>query len=327
MKVICFGVRKVEEPIFHKFNKYNYELTLKAGALNESNTELLYGYDAIVVRASDKINQKVVDAIVKYNIKYLLTCTVGVDHIDLEYAHKANLMMARVPSYSPNAIAELAVSEGSSLLRKSHYFASRLANSEFKIDAFGFAKEIRNSTVGIIGTGKIGSTTAKLWKGLGAKVIGYDIYQSDHAKQFLDYVEFDELLKSSDLVSFQIPYIKGVNDKMINDELIAKMKEGAVLVNTARGQIQDEAAILRGLKSNHLSAVALDTLNNEKQWFNKDNVKVDDKAIKALLAMYPRVMITPHIGSYTDEAVANMVEFSFDNLNEYITLNKCKNKI
>ncbi|BAC44056.1 lactate dehydrogenase [Malacoplasma penetrans] len=327
MKVICFGVREVEKPIFEKYNKYNYQLTLTSSSLSSSNLNLVDGHDAIIVRASDKVDKAVLDYVKQKNIKYVLTRTVGFDHMDIAYGNSIGIKMARVPSYSPTAIAEVAVTMAVMLSRKIAHFSFNAYNKNFVIDSFGFAKELKNSTVGIIGTGKIGLATARMFKGLGSKVIGYDVYQSEEAKQVLNYESLDNLLKESDIISFHIPYIKGENDNFINKDFINKMKDNSILINCARGQIQDEKAILDAILSNKLLGAGLDVLNNEKNYFNKKLDKFEDETINKLISLYPRVLIAPHIGSYTDEAVANMVEFSFDNLNEYVTTNSCKNKI
>lgn len=327
MKVICFGVREVEKPIFIKFNKYNYDLTLTNESLSFENVKLVDNHDAIIVRASDKIDKSVLDYVKNKNIKYLLTRTVGYDHIDIEYGNALGIKMARVPSYSPTAISELAVSMAISLSRRLEHFSYKTKELNLVIDSEGFSKEIKNSIVGIIGTGKIGFETAKMFKGLGAKVLGYDVYENDLAKNILEYKTLDELLANSDIVSIHIPYLKGKNDNFINDEFVSKMKNNSILINCARGQLQDEQAILKGLESNKLYGVGLDVLNNEKNYFNKKINSITDEIISKLINLYPRVLITPHIGSYTDEAVANMVEYSFDNLEEYIKTNECKNKI
>lgn len=328
MKVICFGVREVEKPIFEKFNKnFNYDLKLCSESLSINTIDLIKGYDAIIVRASDKITKEVIDKICDEKIQYLLTRTVGTDHIDIEYAKSKNLKMARVPSYSPTAIAEVATGMAMMLTRKIIHFAHKATQYDFSFDSFGFAQEYKNSTVGIIGTGKIGYETAKMFKGLGAKVIGYDPYPNDKAKEVLEYKNLDELLAESDVISLHIPFIKGTNEKMVNNEFISKMKTGAVLINAARGQIQDDKAILDAIKSNKLAGAGLDVLYDEKQYFGKKFSDINDPVVKELISLYPRVLIAPHIGSYTDEAVANMVEISYLNLKEWIDSKDCKNKI
>ncbi len=158
----------------------------------------------------------------EYGVKYLLTRTVGYNHIDLKKAHELGFKMAYVPGYSPNAVSELAVSMGNGLLRNLFYSANHQQNHNFKIDDFMFAKEIRNSTIGIIGTGRIGYQAAKAWHGMGAKVLGYDIYESDQAKSILTYCDLKTLLKESDLISLHCPYIKEENYHLVDKNFLAK---------------------------------------------------------------------------------------------------------
>ncbi|MFQ7057753.1 MAG: NAD(P)-dependent oxidoreductase [Turicibacter sanguinis] len=125
---------------------------------------------------------------------------------------------------SPNAIGKLAVSLSMMLLRHTAYTVNRTSQTNFTIDPFMFSKEVRNCTVGIIGAGKIGLTTAQLFKGLGSNVIAYDVFQSDVAKEIVEFKDLDAVLAESDVISVHMPYIKGVNYHMINEEFIAKMK-------------------------------------------------------------------------------------------------------
>lgn len=328
MKVICFGVRDVEKPIFEKYNKnFGYQLELRSESLSMDNINLIQGQDAIICRASDKCNQEVIDAIKQANIKYLLTRTVGIDHIDTKYALSQGLKLARVPSYSPTAISEVAVAMALDLSRKTNHFAFQATQQDFRIDAPGFAKEMKNSVVGILGVGKIGIETAKMFKGLGAQVIGYDPYINDAYRTTVEFKTLDEVLHQADIICVHIPYIKGQNDKMINKDFINKMKDGSILINVSRGMIQDDKAILEAIKSNKLWGAGLDVLFDEKLYFGKKLNQIDDPVVKELLTYFPRVLITPHIGSYTDEAVANMVEISYQNLKDLIDTNECKNSI
>ena len=193
-----------------------------------------------------------------------------------------------------------------------------------------FSKEIRNCKVGIIGVGKIGLTEAKLFKGLGAEVLGYDVYQSDEAKQTVKFLELDDLLEQSDIISLHMPYIAGQNDKFVNTEFISKMKTGAILINTARGELQSNEAVLDALKSNKLGGYATDVFDNESKLFFKNHEngnQIHDQVVRQIIDFYPKVLVTPHIGSNTDEALSNMIETSFDNLNEILTTGKCKNSV
>ncbi|MCF3943756.1 2-hydroxyacid dehydrogenase [Oceanobacillus alkalisoli] len=330
IKVVCYGVRENEVAYFHKLNKYNFELTLIEDLLTHDNIETTRGMDAVLLRGNCIADRKNIAMMNEYGVKYLFTRTVGFNHIDLQAAADYELDVARVPSYSPNAIAELALTLAMSLLRHTAYTTNRTADGNFMVNSVMFSKEIRNCKVGIIGTGKIGLTEAKLFKGLGAEVLGYDIYQSEEAKEVVTFKEMDELLQESDIVSIHVPYFPGKNDKMINDAFISKMKDGAILINTARGELQDNEAILRAIQSNKLEGFGTDVLPGEERIFFKNfngEKEALDATVQELINLYPRVLITPHIGSNTDEALSNMIETSFENFNDMLTTGRTENAI
>lgn len=328
MKLICYGVRKVEKDFFLKLNKFGYELTLVEELLNDKNIDLIEGHEAVILRANCPANKENLNKMKKYGVKYLLTRTVGYNHIDLDVAKELGFEMARVPRYSPNAIGELAITFAMNLVRKGAYMVDRTRNKNFVVDEYMFSPEIRNLVVGVIGTGKIGFTTAKLFKGLGSKVLAYDIYENEEAKSILEYVTMDELVKNADIITLHCPYIKGKNDNLINDELISKMKDNVIIINTARGELQDVDAIIRGLESKKIGGYGTDVFSNEKEFFFKNmEGKEIDPTVEKLLSLYPRALVTPHIGSYTDEALTNMIEISYENLNDFIKGNDCENKL
>ncbi|MBL1225233.1 2-hydroxyacid dehydrogenase [Enterococcus sp. BWR-S5] len=329
-KIACYGVRPNEVSFFNQLNVYNYELTLIEGLLTHDNIETAKGHDAVLLRGNCVADSQNIDKFNEYGIKYVFTRTVGFNHIDLDAAAKYEMKVARVPSYSPNAIAELSLTLAMMLLRHTAYTTMRTSYKNFIVDEEMFSKEVRNCTVGVIGTGKIGLTEANLFKGLGAKVIGYDIYQSDAAKEVLAFKELDELLAESDIVSLHVPFIPGENDQMINAEFLAKMKPGAILINTARGELQDNEAILNALESNHLAGFGTDVFANEKDLFFKAFQPwqaLPDGTVQRLIDLYPRVLVTPHIGSNTDEALSNMITTSFENFNDTLTSGTSVNEL
>lgn len=328
MKLICYGVRKVERDYFNKLNKFGYELTLVEDLMNDSNVDLIKGHEAVMLRANCPANRKNLEKIKSFGVEYFLTRTVGFNHIDLEAAKEMGFKMARVPGYSPNAIAELALTLTMNLVRKVAYMVGKTHEKDFRVDEYMFSPEIRNLTVGVIGTGKIGFTAAKLFKGLGARVIAYDVYPNEFAKEVVEYVSLEELNKQADVITIHCPYFKGQNDKMINDDFISNLKDGAILINTARGELQDVEAIIRGLESGKIGGYGTDVFANEKDYFFKNlSGKQLDENMEKLISLYPRVLITPHVGSYTDEALTNMIEISYENLNEFLTTGECKNSL
>ncbi len=329
-KIACYGVRSNEVEYFNKLNKYNYELTLIPDLLRHDNVETAKNHDAVLLRGNSIADQQNLDAFHSYGIKYVFTRTVGFNHIDVEYARKLGIRMARVPSYSPTAIAELSVTLAMMLLRKTAYMTMKSAYRDFVIDDEMFTREIRNCTVGIIGLGKIGLAEAQLFRGLGAHIVGYDIFEAEKAKELVEFMDIDTLLAKSDIVSLHVPYIPGKNDKFVNADFINKMKDHAILVNTARGEIQSNEAILAALESKKLSGFATDVFSNEAEFFQRKFMPwqtVPDPVVQKLIEMFPRVLVTPHVGSNTEEALSNMVETSYDNFNDILTTGACINEI
>lgn len=330
MKIICYGVRETDKEFFNSLNeKYNYELILNPELLTHQNIATAKGCDAVMLRANCVADQQNLDQLKAYGVKYLLTRTVGFNHIDVAYAKSLGFLMARVPSYSPNAVSELAVSLGVGLLRNTFHVANNSAQRNFKVDNFTFAKEIRNSTIGVVGTGRIGTEFAKAFQGMGAKVLGYDLYPNKNNETILEYTDLKTLLNNSDLVSLHAPYFPGENDKMVNQDFLKEMKDGSFLLNVARGELVDHEALYEALISNKLKGAALDTIDQEAKVFFKD---FKDQALpieiyEKLNSLYPRVIITPHIGSYTDEATKNMIEISYQNLDDFINNRDCPNKL
>lgn len=329
-KMICFGVRDYEIPYFKELEKkYDYELVLSPEYLNNSNYQLALGYEMIMVRGNCIVDAEHMKLLKEKGLKYYLTRTAGYNHVDLAACKELGIECAFVPGYSPNAISELALSLTMCLLRNIIYTCNLTHEGKFKVTSNMFSREIRGCRVGIVGCGRIGLTTAKLFKGLGADVVGYDVFQSDAAKEVVNFLSIEELLKTSDVVVLHMAYKKGVNDNFIDKEKIKLMKENSILINVARGEVLDTQAALDAIKDGHLAGLGLDVISNETTLFNKefDPKHMDTKLHQDIIDLYPKVLITPHIGSATDLALIDMIEVSLKNMDEYLETGKCKNSL
>lgn len=330
MKIICFGCRDYEKPYFDKLAKqYDYDLVLSPEYLNNNNYELALGYEAVMVRGNCVVDREHMKLLKDKGLKYYLTRTAGYNHVDVNACKEFGIETAFVPGYSPNAISELALTLAMMLLRNTAYTTDQTHNGHFKVTNEMFSREVRGCTVGIMGCGKIGTTTAKLFKGLGSRVIGYDVYQSDAAKQVVEFKDIDDFIKESDVIICHMSYIKGQNDNFISKDMISKMKKGTVLVNVARGEVMDTKAALDAVKSGHLLGLGMDVIDNEKSLFNKDfdSKHMDNEIHQEIIDLYPHVLITPHIASATDLALVDMIEVSLKNMDEYLSTGKCKNSL
>lgn len=327
--VVCYGVRETERPFFEKLNKYGFALDLQEELLSHGNVDTAKGAEAVIIRGNCKADAKNIETLAGFGVKYILTRTVGINHIDMAAARTFGMRCARVPEYSPNAIGELAVTLAMMLLRHTAHMITKTKDKDFRVDSEMFSRELRHCKVGILGTGKIGLTTARLFKGLGATILCYDIVENDAAKEVGTYLPLDDVLKNSDIISIHVPFIKGKTGGMINSSFLSTLKPGAILINTARGELADDKAILEALKGGGLAAYGTDVLNHEGDFFFRDmkGKQLPTKELEELWSLYPRVLITPHIGSYTDEATTNMIEISYENLQSFLTTNKCANEI
>ena len=330
MKIIFYGVRDVEIPIFEAVNKkFGYEITLLPDYLtDEATAKKAAGHKVVVLRGNCFATKERLDIYKELGVSYVMTRTVGVNHIDIPYAKELGFKTAYVPFYSPNAIAELAVSLAMTLLRNVAYTGNKTKDKNFIVDKRMFSREVRNCTVGVLGLGRIGMTAAQLFKGLGATVIGFDIFKKTGVENIVTQMSLDEVLAKSDIITLHAPYIKE-NGTLITKEAFAKMKDNVILINTGRGELVDTDALVEALESGKVYGAGIDTLDNEAEIFFKDfkGKTLPVPAFEKLINMYPKVIITPHIGSYTDEAAFNMIETTFANIKEYIETGDCKNKI
>lgn len=329
-KMICFGVRDYEKPYFEKLGaQYDYDLVLRPEYLNSDCWELAKGYEMVMIRGNCNVDRDHLKLLKDAGLKYYLTRTAGYNHVDVKACKELGIETAFVPGYSPNAISELAVTLVMMLVRHAAYATDLSHRGSFKVTSTMFSKEIRGCTVGILGCGRIGRVTAGLFKGLGAKVIGYDPYPSPACEGLIELKPVDEVMKEADVIVCHMAYIKGVNDKFISAEKIAEMKQGAVLVNVARGQVLDTQAALDAVKSGHLDGLGMDVIERETELFNKvhDPANMGDPMFQEVIDLYPKVLVTPHVGSATDQALIDMIEVSLKNMDEYLATGKCKNSL
>lgn len=327
MKMIAYCVRPDEMDSFEKFQKkYNHDITIVKEAFSPSNANLAEGYEGIAILGNCTANREAIEIIAKLGVKYLATRSAGYNNIDLEAAKEFGIQVANVPAYSPNAVGEFVVGATLCIARNFKKAIKRVDVQDFSLGGLiGF--EIRNKTVGFIGTGRIGQTSINAFSGFGCKMIGYDLYPNENVAKQLDYKTLDEVFEQADIISLHCP-LTDDNFHLINKDTIAKMKDGVIIVNTSRGQLMDTKDLIEGLKSGKIGGVATDVYENEYGIFhhNHQNNVIKDETLLTLKS-FPNVLVTPHYAFYTDEAVANMVEYSLENLHSFETGKECKNKL
>ena len=249
----------------------------------------LRDFDAVVVRSATKIRAQHIDAAKGGRLKLIIRGGVGVDNIDVKYAEAAGVTVRNTPRASSNSVAELAMGHMFACARYLSIAGHTMREDKWEKKAYGKGIELGGKTLGIIGFGRIGQALCRMARGIGMEVIAEDIYHVPgiEAELGMTYVELDELLERSDFISLHTPSLNGV--KLINRETIAKMKDGAVFINTSRGDNVDEDALLEALNSGKLRAAGLD-------------VSAQEPAANPALYRHPAVSGTPHLGAATKEA-------------------------
>ena len=249
----------------------------------------LRDFDAVVVRSATKVRANHIDEAKGGKLKLIIRGGVGVDNIDVKYAEANGITVKNTPRASSNSVAELAMSHMFSCARYISVAGHTMREDKWEKKAYGKGIELGGKTLGIVGYGRIGQALGRMAKGIGMNVIAFDIFHIPGIEEQLGipYVEMDELLAQSDFISVHAPAVDG--GALINEERIAKMKDGVVVINTSRGTNVDEAALLAALECGKVRAAGLD-------------VFAEEPATNKALYSHPAVSCTPHIGAATVEA-------------------------
>lgn len=309
MKIFAYSYRKDdEEEFFHAFaKKYEVELGMSERAPTLETAMMAKGYDCISIVTS-KIDTPLLEKFHEVGVRFISTRTVGFDHIDLEKAKELGIKVGNA-TYSPNSVADYAIMLILMSLRKMKLILNRTEYQNFALKGVR-GKELPNLTVAVIGTGRIGRCVIEHLSGFGCKIIAHDLYESEAVKKYAKYMSMDQIFEKADVITLHTPATEE-NHYLINEESLKKMKDGVVIINTARGSLIDTDALIKGIETGKIGAAALDVLENESHLFYKDyNTKVISNRELLLLKSYPNVIITPHTAFYTEQAVSDMVENS-----------------
>lgn len=324
MKIAFYDTKDYDKIWFEKIlPQYGYEMNYLESRLNEKTAVLAEGCEAVCLFVNDILDKKTVEKLYNEGVRAVLMRCAGYDKVDLE-ACKGKLTVMRVPSYSPTAVAEYNLAMALTINRKMHKAYVRTRDYNFKINGL-MGTTMKDKTVGLIGTGKIGKESARLFNGIGMNVICYDMYPD--TKSGLNYVTLDEIFEKSDLISLHIPLTEG-SKHIINKESIAKMKDGVMLVNTSRGGLIDTKALIEAIEHNKFRGVALDVYEEEGDYFfedKSDEIIQDDELIK--LMSFPNVLVTSHQAFFTEESMQAISKVTLDNLKAFEKGEKSGNEV
>lgn len=303
-----FGCGRDEAALFKAIGvRLGLSPTITEAAVCETNAELARGNRCISVNHKTQISNPTLLALSKAGVEYISTRSIGYNHIDLEYAEHVGISVGNV-SYSPDSVADytlmlmlMAVRHAKSTLRRTDTHDFRLSGTR--------GKELRDLTVGVIGTGRIGTAVIDRLRGFGCRVLAHD----SRPRASVGYVPLDELIGQCDIVTLHTP-LTAETHHLLDRHRIERMKPGAYVVNTGRGPLLDTGALLSALESGRLGGAALDVLEGEEGIFYADcrNRKIENEALVRLQRL-PNVLISPHSAYYTDRALRDTVENSLTN--------------
>ncbi|MHD0381652.1 D-lactate dehydrogenase [Staphylococcus simulans] len=308
-KIKFFGTRDYEKDVALNWAKENdVEVSFSNDFLSYDTLDQLEGFDGVTTMQFGKLEKEAYPKLEAMGIKQVAQRTAGFDMYDLELAKKHGIIISNVPSYSPETIAEYSVAAALNFVRRFPRIEKRVQDYDFTWDATIMARPVKDMTVAIIGTGRIGALTGNLFAGFGAKIVGYDLYPND-SLDFLEYKDtIEEAVKDADIVSLHMPG-SADNHHIFNKEMFAKFKDGAILVNAARGAVVDTEALIDAVNEGKLTGAAVDTYEFEMPYFTFDftGKELEDETFKKLIEN-DRIQLTPHIAFFSDEAVRNLVE-------------------
>ncbi|MEM5828265.1 MAG: NAD(P)-dependent oxidoreductase [Candidatus Aenigmatarchaeota archaeon] len=331
MKITFFEVSD-EDIRFFSENLKNYELEFYREPLSEENSNLIENSDIVSIFIHSRINSKVLKNAKK--LKYIVTRSTGYDHIDLNVCKEKGIFVSNVPSYGIESVAEHTFALLLCISRKIIESFERTRKGDFSLENLrGF--ELKGKTLGIIGAGKIGRRVAEIAKAFGMRVIAFDIYPNyEEARRIgYEYVDLDYLLRNSDIISLHANLTKE-NYHLLNEEAFQKMKDGVIIINTARGALIDTKALIKYLKSGKVKYAALDVLEGEKEILEEAELliknKLEKESLESLLANHiliemedkdKNVIITPHNAFNTYEAIEEIRKTTLQNILSFISGN------
>ena len=328
MKTILFSAKPYDRAFFASANqKYNHALDFLEPHLDRHTAALSEGYEAVCAFVNDTLDADVLTVLADKGVRVVALRCAGFNNVDLQAAEQHNIVVVRVPAYSPHAVAEHTVALLLALNRKVHRSFNRVREGNFALEGLlGF--DVYGVTAGVVGTGRIGLNVIRILRGFGCRVLAYDPYPNDECGQLgAEYVSMNTLLEESDIVTLHCPLSPDTHH-MIDDHAIARMKNRVMLINTSRGALVDTRAVIAGLKSGKIGYLGLDVYEEEGDLFFEDlSSKVIQDDVFARLTTFPNVVITGHQAFFTEEALRNIADTTLANIRAVEDTGDCENRV
>ena len=311
MKIMFYDTKPYDKIWFQPMGEeMGFKIKFQEVKLNEDTAVLAKNYDAVCIFVNDDAGKETIQVLQEVGIRTILLRCAGFNHVDLKAAQAAGIQVLRVPSYSPEAVAEYAMGLLLTVNRQIHRAYVRTRDFNYNINGL-MGIDLVGKTAGVIGTGKIGQMMIDILKGFKMHILAYDPYPVEGLD--VEYVDLDQLFEQSDVISLHCPLTKDTKH-IINKKSIAKMKDGVILVNTSRGGLINTADLIDGLMQRKFTGVGLDVYEEEDAYFFEDksnDIITDEDLIR--LTSFRNVVLTSHQAFFTQDAMEAIAKVTLDN--------------
>ena len=324
MKMAFYGTKPYDKIWFEPLSKeYNCEINFIELPCSEQTSHLAKGHDVVCVFVNDQVTATMIDEFHSLGIKAVLLRSAGFNNVDLRAAN-GKMPILRVPSYSPESVAEFAAALLLTVNRHTHRAYARTRDFNMNINGFT-GRNLFKKTAGIVGTGKIGQAMINICKGFGMKVVAYDPFPNHNLD--VQYLGFEDLIKEADVISLHCP-LTPETTHLINRDTIALMKKDVYLINTSRGALIDSESLIEALLKGKFAGVGLDVYEEEEGVFfeDKSNEIIEDEHLVRLTSFH-NVLITSHMGFFTDEAMREIATTTLENAVAVMKGNELVNEV
>ncbi|MGF1625377.1 MAG: 2-hydroxyacid dehydrogenase [Alphaproteobacteria bacterium] len=328
MKVTIFSTKPYDRQFLDAANaQADHDLRYLEVRLSADTATLAHDAEAVCAFVNDELTRPAFEALAELGVRLVAMRSAGFNNVDLEAARDLGVTVARVPAYSPHAVAEHTVALILALNRKIHRAYNRVREGNFALDGLlGF--DLYGKRVGIVGTGKIGEVVARIMTGFGCEVVAHDVAPNPACAALgVSYLSREELFATADIVTLHCP-LTPETYHLVDAALLGRIKHGQMLINTSRGAVIDTRAVTRGLKEGIIGSLGLDVYEEEADLFFEDlsgRVLHDD--VFARLLTFPNVLITGHQAFFTGEALAAIAETTIANISAFASAGRAVHEI
>ncbi|MCI3930094.1 2-hydroxyacid dehydrogenase [Streptomyces sp. AN091965] len=325
MEILAFGVQADERPLIEKAFAPHHDIRCLDVFLTEDTAPIAAGCEVISTSVNAILDNRVLQTLAAGGTQMVAQRSTGFNNIDLQVAERLGLTVARVSSYSPYSVAEFAWTLAMAVNRRIVRASNRTRDFDFRLDGL-MGRDLRGRTAGVLGTGKIGEAFTRIAHGFGMNLLGWDVAENPACVGLgMKYVEKDQLLAESDLISLHVPLLPATRH-LINAAALRAMKDDAILVNSSRGGLIDTDALVAELRAGRFTGVGLDVYEAEAGLFFLDkSLEVVEDDTLARLVTFPNVVVTSHQAYYTEDAVGQIIEATVTNVLDYLAGRRSEN--